>query len=354
MYLDMGYVTKTLANILRKQGIKFTQDIPAHVGSQGQYVESLSRMNKLTEWLNKNKIDGGAWNDVNEAQAVGWTAIRKQLGLRGEDPLAMFERNFRTVAAEITGFNPASDLGKLTLKKGGLTLKESTKIHQKLATDLVNRAAKIVGGSLKIHDVKVTLAPWEDARNANIVIRTFGSPESTAELVAVLGKTGRQTAIVTQRPVNTGGTPGWVFKPSKKLSSKQFMDLWTEAIEREEVASLGQSWLRLLGYTQEVNKLVIVKNTQKMTPKNWRSAQAVLQRFLAEAAEALYKSKSQGDKARFDVTYAGNADWTSKSSKFWDGQLKDSRPGTKKATKALFDWYGKKFEQALAELKGKK
>jgi hypothetical protein len=345
--VDVGFVTEAMKNDMIAQGVKgFKQDVRASTGSDGQYHFALRYYNKLAEWMNKNNIDGGGWTPA-EVQAIGWTATRKALGKTPESAATAFNNNTRIVSAEVTGFAPRSDLGKFVMKRGGLTLKESVEVHKKLASDLITRAAKIAG--VQIRKMVVDRGAWMDDRNAGTYSKILGSPEAVAEFAAILGKAARQTAVPFFRRVKSGGSPGFVFESSKKLSADQAAAVWDLAVSLEETGSLGQSWLRSLGYSRDGNMMITAKYYE-FTPAQWTKAQASLYKYLPQALKKLYKAEGTGTAARLDAHYVEN-DWANGSA-YWDSVLENARPGTRKSVQRLSSWYAKQFKQALADVKG--
>jgi hypothetical protein len=345
-YVDAGFITESVANFLAKQGVKVSKDIPRTTGTEAQYLQALKFYNELASWLNKNKVDGGGWT-AHEAQAVGWTAIRKSMGLPVEDAAMAVSRNFRTVSAEVTGFAPKSDLASAVLKRGGLNLEESVQISNKIAPEVMRRAAQATGVKIK-GKLAVDRGAWRADRNATTYVKVLGSPEAVAEFSAVVGKATRQTAVPFFRRAESGKTPGFVFEMNKKLSPDDALSVWNRAIELEVENNLGMSWLKDLGYSREGNSFIVFKEYD-FTPSQWSKAQVSLRTYLRQALKELFKSEGEGKGARLDSHYAEN-DWA-KGSEYWDSVIAKGRKGAKEKAQALADWYKREFLKALDEVK---
>jgi hypothetical protein len=327
-YVDAGYITEALASYLRKQGIKVPKDIPRSVGTEGQYVNALRFYNELAAWLNKKGVDGGGWT-ASEAQAVGWTAVRKGMGLIPEDAATSVSRHFRTVAADITSFSPRSDLGRAVRDRGGLTLQESVQITERLAPEVSKRAAKATG--VKVKTMVVDRGASATGGTATTYIKVMGSPETAAEFGAVIRKATRKKSVPVFRRAPGGKTPAVVFELKRKLSGDQVLAAWNRAMEAELQGNLGMSWLKDLNFSRDGSTLIVYK-PKGLTAAQWKNAQVSLSRFFGKLVKTEMKT------AKLEAQPAAN--------------LKKARPGAEKATKELADWFKAEFLKALDELRG--
>ena len=359
-FVDIGFITGPFLRWLQGKGVKGVKgDIPASVGSDAQYLHALKRYNELAKWLNEKNIDGGGWTPL-ETQAVGWTAVRKIQGLQPESASTVITNNISTVAAEITGFNPRSPVGRAVLasfKKGSAAremvggrssnaIKLSEKITNRIAPVLVDRVAKAT--NVRVNG-GIERSGWGDSRNASIVYDVFGSPEARRDFANAIGRVANQSAVYEFRSLKSGKTQGLVFRANKKLSNDQVGEVWSKAADLEETGSLGQSWIRSTGFSGKQGSVTVLEDSS-WSPRDKKAALESIKKYVPMAIRELYGLKATAENARFKLNdYSNN--WRTKEApagEHYRENYRNSRKGLDEEVEGISQWF---YDEVLKVLK---
>jgi hypothetical protein len=191
---DIGFVDPTVFEFVRKQyGEESVQDLTIDKTSTGesQYEYGIDFYNDLVDYLNSTNYDGGGWT-AREVQAVGWVTMQRAMNIQAEFVRDIIGGNTRRVSI---GLAPGSD----SVMAGKLAGKE---IPVEVAQKEINYLAKLSGVNItqNVSGVGAYLSYIE----GSVQIDAFGSPESAADFMDMVGYAFQQTEVINTSPLKSG------------------------------------------------------------------------------------------------------------------------------------------------------
>ena len=182
--------------------------------------------NQVSSDLNRASIDGGNWLPL-EVQAVGWTAMQKQMGAVPEFPGDIFSKNTQRIS--------------IGLQTGaGTEFAGKGEIDEQTAWRIANHAAQLVG--VKIIRGQSALGAYLGDTEGSFQIDVLGSPEGLKDFAAVVGHALQQTEVLVSRPLKSGGTQGFTLRQVNDSSladpaeAERFMASVREKLQERMIA----------------------------------------------------------------------------------------------------------------------
>lgn len=150
---DMGYVDQALINHLNREGYDtsnlkrdFTVDKKgmSKAPSETQYERAGDQMRELTNQLNEAGFAGGNLTPA-EVQAIGWTAMSRFIGAKGDDTAAAISGNVRRVAFELAPGRGSPNAAQFGERFDALGLEDQITVTNQTLDDAVKFVEDAVG-----------------------------------------------------------------------------------------------------------------------------------------------------------------------------------------------------------------
>lgn len=200
-YRDTGFVDQAFLRAIADRfgedaAGKLTEDLTQ--GDETSYEHASRFYNDLVKYLNDAKIDGGGWT-AREAQAVGWAAIQKSIGLAPQMPEDIIGKNVRRVSV---GLEPGA---------GVVAQRMRAPVAENLARDL----AGLTG--VKILKVEHGRGAYLGTPEGSLQIDVLGSPEAVLDFINAIGYAAKQSSVIATRVLKSGKQMGYDI-PSRELT----------------------------------------------------------------------------------------------------------------------------------------
>ena len=212
---DAGFIDDEMIRLMEAKygkgsALGLTADIQGGP-SETQYEWGSKFYNELTDYLNKNKIAGGAWTPA-QAQAVGWMQIQRKLGKTPETPEMIFTKNYRSIPTELS---PGENSPLAMAFPSHYTLAGDA--SEKITKHVLDKAIPEIAA---LNRVEIVNAPYsrggytsidEAAKTYKVEnpspirsIQVMGSPEGVDSFSASLGLALNQEKMIHTRPLASG------------------------------------------------------------------------------------------------------------------------------------------------------
>jgi hypothetical protein len=212
---DAGFIDDEMIRLMEAKygkgsALGLTADIQGSP-SETQYEWGSKFYNELTDYLNKNKIAGGAWTPA-QAQAVGWMQIQRKLGKTPETPEMIFTKNYRSIPTELS---PGENSPLAMAFPSHYTLAGDA--SEKITKHVLDKAIPEIAA---LNRVEIVNAPYsrggytsidEAAKTYKVEnpspirsIQVMGSPEGVDSFSASLGLALNQEKMIHTRPLASG------------------------------------------------------------------------------------------------------------------------------------------------------
>ena len=215
--------------VTKANGEKFTLDRDMIGSPSSTLYEGISVWgNNLTDHLNRSGYEGGKWTPA-EVQAVGWMRILRQYSLPESTVAETLLANTHRVSAEVN-YDWGNILPAIFPEFTRLPDKVQMKITKDVMTRTVQDLVRIIGGSLRVRNLKVGTGYWEGTKAPSIQAFIMGSPEAGAIFRDALALVTEQTQsfMVTfgkggkaKQAVSFGHIDG---KPLSSVEADSFID----------------------------------------------------------------------------------------------------------------------------------
>lgn len=187
-YRDTGFIDSPLMNYIKatypKQAAKLKEDLS--LGKEPSYEYGVRFYNDLAEWLNKINYRGGGWT-APQAQAVGWMAMQKQIGLEPETSKDIVEKNTRRVSLGLSTGQGAPRTGAF---------------GEEEAAPKIQSIAKLAG--VNILSMDAGTGAYLGDTELSFQIDALASPEAVKDFMDALGYAFQQSSVIAHRALKTG------------------------------------------------------------------------------------------------------------------------------------------------------
>ena len=146
-FRDMGYVDQALLNVLEKKGYNvkgLKNDVPNDSISEGQYEQAGDQLREMSKQLNDLGFAGGNLTPT-ETQAIGWTAMSKFMGAKGDDPLRAITGNIRRIAFELAPGRGSPNAAKFGDRFAALDLDQQIEVTNKTLDGAMSFIEETIG-----------------------------------------------------------------------------------------------------------------------------------------------------------------------------------------------------------------
>jgi hypothetical protein len=232
---DRGFVDEQMIGYARKAGMKWADklSVDGAVSAPGRYESGIKFYREIADYLNENNVDGGKWTPT-EAQAVGWTAMRRMAGIPDEGPRDIISKNTRNLAFEAGAYGKGSEYAE---RFAGLTPEQQDRMNAIVGPRLIEEAASRSG--VRVIQTTRGVGGYKEDSNANWDVRVFGSPEQVEDFARFLGLGAQQDSVVATRRMKSGKDPGWDFRFEQRPSGKALRSWWKTAQTKDPVFARG-------------------------------------------------------------------------------------------------------------------
>jgi hypothetical protein len=225
---DVGYVDKRVAEWAKEQGVDLEVEFDT-APTDAEYHYGLRRYQQLADFLNKKKVDGRKDWKASQAQAIGWMAIQKVMGVTPETVVDIFEKNRAQVAAEA---RPGGSVDPAAQKRfDALSKKQQARITTQVIKRIAPRIAEATGA--RVQSIDASEGMFEGDVTPNAVLSVLGSADqiqgfsdAMAKVMAqdevwaikTDGAKGKRNAIA----IDISGTKPFTFSSAAKMYAQAF------------------------------------------------------------------------------------------------------------------------------------